>query len=333
MLRGAGVAARHALLTRGADGRLGVDVVGAPVAVAGETLGPGDSRALMLADEPIALGPVAFVIESAAEADGGGAAATLAHGPANGTEWREAAALSPHLAGPTSVRVERAPRRWPLVAGALAASLCLGGAALIGLGGAGEPDSPPLAERLAARFPGLAIGRDGEVATVEGYVPTRDEEVRLRRWIAAQPEALASRVRVEAELGERVLGVLRVNGVEATLVSVARDAVVIETAIGDAEALAEARATVERDVPALGSLEIRNVPPAVTEEGDGAEELPFDKGKRVALVVADDPAYIVTEDRSRYFLGALLPSGHRIASIEEGRVTVEKGGVLTELRF
>jgi type III secretion protein D len=49
--------------------------------------------------------------------------------------------------------------------------------------------------------------------------------------------------------------------------------------------------------------------------------------------VPGDPAYVVTADGTRYFQGALLPTGHRIAGIEERRVVLELNGVQTPLVF
>ena len=39
-----------------------------------------------------------------------------------------------------------------------------------------------------------------------------------------------------------------------------------------------------------------------------------------------DPAYLVTADGARYFIGAMLPTGHRITQIEHNRVTLERDG-------
>ena len=58
-----------------------------------------------------------------------------------------------------------------------------------------------------------------------------------------------------------------------------------------------------------------------------------DPGKRVASIVPGDPPYVVTVDGTRYFEGALLPTGHRIAGIEERQVVLEIHGVRTPLVF
>jgi type III secretion protein D len=59
--------------------------------------------------------------------------------------------------------------------------------------------------------------------------------------------------------------------------------------------------------------------------------VPDDPGKRIASLVPGEPAYLVTADGSRYFVGALLPSGHRVLLIADKTVTVERDGQLTKL--
>jgi type III secretion protein D len=58
-----------------------------------------------------------------------------------------------------------------------------------------------------------------------------------------------------------------------------------------------------------------------------------DPGKRIASVVPGNPAYIVTADGARYFVGAMLPSGHRITAIDGQRVSVERNGETATLNL
>jgi type III secretion protein D len=80
---------------------------------------------------------------------------------------------------------------------------------------------------------------------------------------------------------------------------------------------------VRRDVRGLQALEVRNTakptPPPAPPVSD-------DPGKRIASLVPGDPGYLVTADGSRYFIGAQLPTGHRITQIDKSRVTLELHG-------
>ena len=61
--------------------------------------------------------------------------------------------------------------------------------------------------------------------------------------------------------------------------------------------------------------------------------LPDDPGKRIASLVPGEPGYLVTADGSRYFVGAVLPSGHRVTAIAQQRVTLERDGQSQTLNF
>ena len=84
------------------------------------------------------------------------------------------------------------------------------------------------------------------------------------------------------------------------------------------------------DVPGITEVNINNTPPVEKIKPTTVE---IDPGKRVAMVVFDEPAHIVTEDQSRYFVGALLPNGRRIVEIKDGMVTVEFEGKLSKMEF
>ena len=103
-----------------------------------------------------------------------------------------------------------------------------------------------------------------------------------------------------------------------------------EAAERDADRLARAEEVVRRDVRGLDLLAVRNtakpLPPPMPPVSD-------DPGKRISSLVTSEPAYLVTADGSRYFIGALLPSGHRVTRIGPGSVTLEIHGQQTSLSF
>jgi type III secretion protein D len=61
--------------------------------------------------------------------------------------------------------------------------------------------------------------------------------------------------------------------------------------------------------------------------------VPADPGKRIASLVPGDTAYLVTADGARYFVGSMLPSGHRITAIGAQSVTLEHDGRESSLNF
>jgi type III secretion protein D len=88
---------------------------------------------------------------------------------------------------------------------------------------------------------------------------------------------------------------------------------------------------VRRDVRGLANLKVVNTaPPAAPPP---PPPMPDDPGKRIASVVPGDPAFIVTVDGARYFVGAMLPSGHRITAIAGQRVSLERDGKSSTLNL
>ena len=341
VLRGAGLAARALTLEVAEDGTGATLIAEADgVRVAGRALAVGE-RAALAPDARVECGALAFAVESR---DRGGEADTARQTLATADiEALVAAAVdaegsssSPFARAVEQAGAPGAPRARPardsralVRGGAIAAVGCAALALWVWQGGqATNAPSPSLEARLAETFPALALERVEDGAPrVTGYLPRRADAIRLERWLDAQPERPRSAVAIDERLAARVEDVFRVNGIEARVSSLVGGEARVETAVADAEELARVEARVREDVPQLAAMAIENTPPPP------AEETPYDPGKRISLVVADTPAYIVTDDRARYFLGSPLPSGHRIVAIEKNVVRLEKGGETTELQF
>ncbi len=91
-----------------------------------------------------------------------------------------------------------------------------------------------------------------------------------------------------------------------------------------------------KEVPGLKRLAVRRLDVAPTADASAPPPAPLAlaaPGKRVIAVVDGRPDFITTEDGSRYFSGAVLPSGHRIVEVEGQMVSVEKDGAMSRLVF
>ena len=342
-------------LAADAYGEIHVEPLEAGVRLDGVAL-PAGERTPVASGMQVEAGSLVFVIEpSEARASPSGASAASARSiaPTDGDavaigSGESTSTTSPFLraveraasveaasggTGGTAAAAGAAPSasRTPLRFGTVASIVCLALAAWFWFSagrGVAEDDSP-LEVRVAETFPGLTVERvaSGRLV-VGGFLPEQADAIRLERWLEAQPETPRNEVLVDARLAERVEDVFRVNGIEAGVRSLDGGEAIVDTAVADTAELARVEALVNEDVPQLVSLTLANVPPV-----SAPKDTPYDPGKRVALVVATAPAYIVTTDRSRYFVGAMLPSGHRIRAIEENVVHLEKGGIETELQF
>lgn len=281
----------------------------------------------------------------------------IAVGAADSARWSQVLAVaeaapraglsldpSPAAPNPAVTAPAPAPRRslesWLAVGGAALAAGALGLMAFVSLATPPRAPAATAAQRLerllaAPDFRGLSAARstDGRLR-VSGSLLRLGDRTRLDRELADAGLDATVDVSVGEQIAHAVRDVYRMNGVPTeaavptTLADVGR--VAVQTRSADAERLSRIEATVRQDVPGLRVLEVENtVPPSEPV----ATAVVDDPGKRIASIVPGDAAYVVTVDGTRYFTGALLPSGHRIASIDETEVHLEKDGKASSLRF
>lgn len=180
-------------------------------------------------------------------------------------------------------------------------------------------------------YTSLSVERlDGQL-TVTGYLDTQAQRAQLEQALAG---TRFSHVRVNPWINEQVAQgvaeVFRLNGVAAQVKTTGPGVVQARTREANTEALERAQAVARRDVPGLHKLvALNDAPPAPSK----APAVAADPGKRVAAIVPGDPAYVVTADGTRYFPGAVLPTGHRIQAILPNLVQLEREGQMSELTF
>jgi type III secretion protein D len=137
-------------------------------------------------------------------------------------------------------------------------------------------------------------------------------------------------VKVEESIIASVTEVYRINGVTADVKGIGPGTVSVQTSVADPQVLTRIESEVRRDVPGLAQMSVQNRPPP---KRPAPERIVDDPGKRIAAVVSGNPGYVVTSDGTRYFVGALLPTGHSILSIEDQQVMVERDGEIRPLVF
>ena len=178
-------------------------------------------------------------------------------------------------------------------------------------------------------YAGLAqeTALDGRLL-ISGFLPTDAERAQLEDTI----QALQIDGVLDVATGEGLAGaveeVFRLNGVTVLAEAEGARHVRVTGAVASPERLRELRTLVENDVPGLEGLTINYSLPE--EPADAPAD---DPAKRVATVVGGPNGYVVTEDGSRYFIGATLPTGHRIVSLGNGEILVERDGARTAYQF
>jgi type III secretion protein D len=173
------------------------------------------------------------------------------------------------------------------------------------------------------------VGSDSELV-VNGYLDSHAQRTRAEQVLASHGLQARMAVWVNESVTLSVRDVYRVHGVQADVESFGPGAVKVRTSVANAAPLAAIEAAVRRDVRGLNQLQTKNEAPPHSPSPIPTMD---DPGKRVASVVAGADPYVVTLDGTRYFIGALLPTGHRIMGISGSEVKLEREGELTALVF
>jgi type III secretion protein D len=245
----------------------------------------------------------------------------------------------------TQISVAAKPRRTPLtrraefwlaIVGGSVLAIC--GAALATAHFAIEPTATepvevtPLAVLLkGSEFSTLSTTtrKDGRVE-VTGRLATLAERTRLDAWLTERQVAATVEVQVDETLARDVTETFRINGVAVRARVDGKGIVAVEAAERQPDRLARAEEVVRRDVRGLEKMTVTNTATPLPKPLPPVSD---DPGKRIVSLVPGDPAYIVTADGSRYFVGSILPTGHRIAAVGEHSVSLEHDGQQTTLNF
>jgi len=176
----------------------------------------------------------------------------------------------------------------------------------------------------------LVEAMPGQRLRVAGFVDTHGQLITVKSLLAPLGERVTLSIDVGEGLRDAVASLYRLHGIEASVQVTAPGTVAVETAVADTELLAQVEQALYADVAMLQQLVSSNSPPAVVQEKSSAEDVP---GKRIVAVIATEPAYLLTEDGSRYFPGSMLPNGYRIKTIKEQKVDLIRDDEHLELVF
>jgi type III secretion protein D len=293
---------------------------------------------LCLGDQVLAAGAQAAWARHAPMRIGG---AVVAFGLACEDEWplgtaRAAAGAPAAAADAPRPPLRRRAEAWLAATGAGVLLACAGSLWMAHVAAAPRPmpvlSASTLVDALkASEFAALeaATQPDGRLV-VRGRLSDLAQRGRLEAWLARHQWTPSLDLLVDEAIAREVTEVFRVNGIAGQLKAAQGGRFAIEVAERDVDRLARAEDVVRRDVRGLVQLTVRNtatpLPPPTPPVVD-------DPNKRIASLVPGDLPYVVTVDGARYFVGALLPSGHRIAQIAAQRVVLERDGRETNLNF
>jgi pSer/pThr/pTyr-binding forkhead associated (FHA) protein len=140
---------------------------------------------------------------------------------------------------------------------------------------------------------------------------------------AGQASAVAAVTsRSGASIAHDVAEVLRLSGITCEAQYNGDGAVTVSGHLGEPNALeAIVKSRAIREIVGLKRVMAINLDhPGRSMHGTTVD------GTRIVSVVASADPYVVTADGSRYYVGASLPQGGRLAGVKEGEVVVERDG-------
>lgn len=166
---------------------------------------------------------------------------------------------------------------------------------------------------------------------VRGFVDTRKQRMHVEKLLASTNSAVQLDITVDEQVAAAVRDVYRINGISAEVTPEGRGVMRVTTMVDEISDLHRVEAIARRDVAGLTNINADNhVPESANPASDSVIS---DPNKRIAAIVPGDPAYLVTRDGARYFLGAMFPTGHKIAAINEHNVVLDKDGQKSTLEF
>ena len=336
VLRGDGTAGLSAELHWGGDAAL-LRVLSGTFVALGRQLRAGDEL-LLPAYLPVRLGEFAWAV-------GGGDTA----------RWDEAVELAGSVARPLDGSAREQPRadarqrlatradRWLQLGRRRLRVLAAGGLALVVTAVAipavdqwrtTQNRDPAVVKRklAAAGFPGLTVAADpgGAGVLITGGVADDNAAERLDAFVAEQLPGALVEVETATAMAASADDVLRANGVDARAKGIRPGAIAVLAAYLPIDKQHEVEELLRRDIPTLRSVEFRTAP------GHRSDDLRhfFNSARFGAASFVDgDPGFITTADGSRWFAGAILPTGHRVVSVGHGQVTLERAGQVEVLRM
>jgi len=165
---------------------------------------------------------------------------------------------------------------------------------------------------------------------IKGNLDTKVEHILLEKITERMDVLVNLQISIKEQLLDSVEEIYRVNGVKAEVQHLGPGIVQVNTEETNTQQLSRIVEIAKQDIKGLLEIIAENEEPAVKLE---PEVIVDDPGKRVASVVPGNPAYLITVDGARYFVGAMMPSGHKISAISKQQVMLDKRGEVTTLEF
>jgi hypothetical protein len=183
-------------------------------------------------------------------------------------------------------------------------------------------------------FESLSISQSGSgQLSLTGFLMTNREKSEVEKIVDEINLPILLDLSTGDHLAAEVRELYRVNGVYADVKVLQDGKVIVTTKYKDRKKLERLESIALSEIPSLIELDTEYLGVEQKPEKLGPEPSFNKQDKRIVMVVNGNPPYIMTFDKSKYYIGALLPSGHKIISIYDSSVVLDKEGKTTTLEF
>jgi type III secretion protein D len=333
------------------DGIAMLSVVAGEIQLLGRAVGPSETAPLP-AYMPVGIGPVVFAIGNpASERWDEAAQISAAAAETQANDELSAGALAATAPIPIDRKIDGAirhfssglrpfveaaamERRWPVYA-MLAASLLLAILLFAPISGWVNERAygAGATEEMLVRngFTDLTVAETaGNGVIISGVLSDDRQLQRLRRLLDnSRPDAVIDVSTMDA-LAAGITDMLVAQNIDAEAKAGRGRNIRIVSEYLPADRQRELAAQIRADMPAIENIAFQ------IDDARGEPDLQYffasDK-YGLASFVDGDPAFITTADGTKWFKGAIVPTGHRILSIGNGEVRFEREGQIEELKI
>lgn len=170
----------------------------------------------------------------------------------------------------------------------------------------------------------LAVAVACEIHPVSRETPVPTALAQTNTANAAAGESAPEGAAVAHDVGE----VLRLSGISGDSHYDGNGGVTVKGHLGDPQTLAAVvQSRAMHEITGLKRVSVVNL-----DHPESPRDANTDTHRIVTAVASKDP-YVITTDGSRYYVGATLPGGGRLAGVQDGEVLIEREGEVTHVRL
>jgi type III secretion protein D len=178
----------------------------------------------------------------------------------------------------------------------------------------------------------LNENENGQIV-ISGFLMTNGEKSNLENLVESHDIRAILDITTGDRLATEVRDLYRVNGLDVEVKPLGVGVVLVTSEPVEKTKFDKIKTVALSEIPGLTELETEYT--GTFQDGDTVQSTNEmnSEDKRITMVVDGTPAYLMTSDQSKYYIGAVLPTGHTIVSINNHKVILEKNGKQTTLNF